>query len=316
MLMLVNSLMFPVIVAVICNDESFFSDVCFVETAKKTLVSFFIINSLWALLERIFMYNIIPFYVKSTIEYVGEKIIFRSSALWGHGLAGAFVTTMLMMFFLYDESLSLFKKNALFILGFLAILCFNSRFDIVLCGAIYAIFLLSHIFSLKQIGASKRIFLLILALLGVFIGYLAMSKFGFGSRLLEMGLFDENSAGARTKIFDIFKYYDFSDFLLGIDAGSVQKVMSRSGFSALINENILLIFMFRFGLLFLIPLVYFAQKMVQCCMEFYPLRQKLLYGGCFLSIIMTFNSITTRESYFAIFILLLFVYRPKKCKHE
>ena len=62
---------------------------------------------------------------------------FRSCGLWGHPLSNSCILSLMMPFILLQNEFSIKKKNLLWSIGMLALLCFNSRFSIVLSAVVY-----------------------------------------------------------------------------------------------------------------------------------------------------------------------------------
>ena len=312
-LMFVNSLILPIIIALSLGRVEFSIDFQARLKIKKIIISFLIVNSIWAILERLLLYHLIP-YVNTATEWIDKNDYFRSSALWGHGLANSLVTTIIMLFVLFDESEKISKRLKLYTLGTIALICFNSRFFLLYSVVIFIVYVLYVIFINKaHKNVQQRKLLIILSILYLISFIIVVFYWGLSSRLTQMGIYDAESSAARIVIFDIFKYYSWNDFLFGINHSNVAIIMHSAGLNV-INENVWIIFMMRFGLipLLLILLVYFY--FFKIVFRKYRRSHALFICTSLLICISTFNSITTREGYLAIFTLSAFVFQPTNKK--
>lgn len=307
-LMLMNSLLLPVFISLALDCCNFRYDFNLKKRLKSLINIFVIVNSSLAIFERLILYNFIPMSVQINSAWFSEANMFRSSALWGHGLAGAFVTTILIGFILTDKKQNLKKRLKLFFLGVFAVLCFNSRFFIVWNILFFAVVAIFTYFNKKTLSSQRNLIFLSSFLFGIG-AFVLIVVLGIAGRLTTMGLYDESSSAARLEIFSIFNYYKISDFILGIPESEVEMVYYISGLN-IINENAWIIFLMRFGLVFSIPLIVLYAAVYIRIFSHYPFFFALMLPLSFLISASTFNSITTREGYLAIFTLCAFIYQP------
>lgn len=274
----------------------------------KFIYFFFYIECGIAIIEKIFMIHLFPQVGIAgdlfDLDYSGE---FRSTALLGHPLANATVITLILSFILLSNKP--FKRKLLYwLLGFLAILCFNTRMAIVLNIGVFTIYC-SSIFFYKNTSIWNRTYIIVFLLIsGCIIGY-AISK-GFGGRLINMGLYDEGSASVRMDIWDIFDYYSVGNLLYrGIDFVQLNNIMFNAGVGQMIIENFWLVFLLRFGFLMLILMT------IAYCLFFRNLSKGLTIRQClyiyipFLIQTSSFNSIATGSNILSFLVLFLFVFR-------
>lgn len=264
--------------------------------ARKVIVSFYIVECVLAILERIFTQN---FFVSVNTGYEG----FRSYSLIGHPLQNALCVSIMMSFILFSDIKYRLKLVAL---GIVAILCFNTRSTIVFWGVaclIYWCYLVRH--NRRQ-AKKYTLFVIVAGLLLVFL----VLNYNLGNRLLEMGLYDENSASVRLRIFDIFKYYSLSDFILGLPAKNLNLILFQSGVDGLIIENYWLMFVLRFGIIFtillFICLLYFLLDLLKGKRDF----EKWFIIISFLLISSTNNSLSVpNNAILMCFVLCSFAFK-------
>lgn len=206
---------------------------------------FFIINSTMAIVE----------YVRGAIFFPtlpGEKELFfwgyfRSMALKGHPLANSGITCLIMMFvMLYCKSNV--KKSLLILLGFLAILCFNSRFTLVVSSLMFALFVVYEVF-VRKVRFRWKFFYLI-TVVGLICLTVYLFSMGWGSRLVEYGLVGDDSSMVRVEILNIFNY-GWTNFLIGVPPNDVKCILTSIGFRGII-ENCWILLMLRYGIPFLL----------------------------------------------------------------
>lgn len=65
---------------------------------------------------------------------------------------------------------------------------------------------------------------------------------------MNIGLYDDDSAGARLQVLLVFDKYAYSDFIWGMTLDETTELMHSSGIYGVINENPWLIFCFVSGL--------------------------------------------------------------------
>lgn len=250
-------------------DQRIFKKVFFV------LIAFFLTEVLIAIFEKIQGTAVFGWVNNgSAFMTLGSGNEFRSVALLGHPLQNALTVSILMSFIL-TSPLKKKYKYTLWMLGFISILCFNTRAAIV--GNVL-VFLFYYIYNIKSFVKSHSLSNLFIGIVCIFSCVYFVLYTDLGGRLKDMGLFDENSAQVRVDVWSIFDYFPLNDFLWGISPVAKDLILYKTGLYA--TENFWIDWLFTYGLIFLIPFVisYFCWI-------------KYLYGGYSrISIIITLST--------------------------
>ncbi len=299
-----NGLMLPALISLIIRGMP-------IQTVRKIrpwVIGFVIFNSLFAVAERLLFVNFFPF----TGSETGGGVIdgtFRSSALQNHPLNNALMTSTIMSFLLWDKSLPLLKKYGAICLGFVSLLCFNTRSSIVLWGAILGVHFIGVLLSnKKRVKKAKPVLILGMAVAVTALMYLLFVA-GWGNRLLEIDLSDDSSAAARLEVWAIFDYYSLNDFLFGTSADSFGRVLDRIGMARV--ENYWLIFIVRYGVIFTALLTFMYVRLFRRLFSGYKTIQVLFITGVFLLLSSTNNSLAFSEQPLSVFIICCYVFSPK-----
>ena len=218
---------------------------------RRIIYIFYIVNCLLAIGERLMKHCLFPNLGFET-GFNETSTDFRSFALYGHPLSNSAITLLLMNVVLISK-MPINKKIGMWFLGFCAILCFNSRFALVLGSLSYLCYIIKEVFFSRNRIKYKTLYIFQVLLIAVIISYLLTQ--GFGDRLTNMGLYDDDSAGARIQIFSIFNESKWSDFIFGLPYHDVVSLQLRSGTGDLIIENCWIVFLLRYGFIFLILMI-------------------------------------------------------------
>lgn len=240
-----------------------------------------------------------------------DKYGFRSIALGGHPLANSCITTTIMTFILLSNIRNE-KKLLLWILGFISLLCFNSRFSLVIAASIFFIFIIKELTSSKT--SLKWKVLYIIYVLIMTIAAVKLLSMGFGDRLTSLGLFDAGSAGVRIYIFSMFEGKSFSDFIWGIPYSEVEQLQYESHTENLIIENCWILFLFRFGFIFLSIMIVAYIPLFKKFLSSYNLFSKCMIIIPWIIIISSSNSLATGGLAITTLLLLIYTYSPKQNK--
>ena len=304
--MYINSLILPLFLSfVLLGQVNEDTELSF--KTRKLIIAFFVIECSLAIIERIIGYNLFPFVLQQDFQV--EDSLFRSSALYGHALSNALIVCIIWSFILFSN-MQLEKKMKYVALGFLALLCFNTRFAIVASLLLFVVYICYYFKSVKNVKIKRR-FILYIVSIGI-VSIFIFFAFGWGGRLLEMGLYDISSASVRTDLFKIFNYFDISNFLFGIPAEEVQFIKEYSGIGSLIIENYWLIYLFRFGLYFLIILTFLYILVFKRMLEGYNRFITISISFFFVLVSSSNNSLDTGDPYIAIFFLCCYAFRQIK----
>lgn len=274
----------------------------------KLFLIFFVIETLLAATERVIGTNIFGLRgFDSDLAQTEFTDGFRSCSLHGHPLQNALIVSTSMSFILISK-LNVKMKMFLWSLGFFSILCFNTRSSIVgnaLLFFVYALYLLRKGGSLKK--QEKRFFYFMFVVI-LISGLILFFYMGFGSRLMEMGLFDDDSAQVRLDVGNIFDFYPLESFLWGLDGDSYDLVLKVSGIDIL--ENFYLVFMLRCGFVFLLFYLFLYIRLIVSLYKGYDNFTKWYTGGAFILLASTNNSLSTTGISLFLFLMLIVIFNP------
>jgi hypothetical protein len=103
-----------------------------------TLLTFFITNCVLAMVEYKLQTNLFDYRFVEGFSNFTEKTEFRAFGLMEHPLQSANITLIIMSFIMISKDIKRSLKIVLLTLGTLAVLCFNSRFAIIICFCMLA----------------------------------------------------------------------------------------------------------------------------------------------------------------------------------
>ncbi|WP_316771000.1 hypothetical protein [Pedobacter frigiditerrae] len=311
---IINCLLIPVLVSalvpvVIDKGKVIVKNLTEALSFRNLILVFYVVECVWAVFERLFTLNIFPF---SQIgdERVTEALTteeFRSSALINHPLQNALCVSIIMSFILIT-SIKVKYKYALWALGFLAILCFNTRSSIAGWIVLFAVFTYHSQIYNKKISVREKSYIIrftVFAAIGVLV---LMFSVNWGQRLLEMGLFDDSSSQARIDVLGLFANQNLSDLLLGISQADINKRVYMLDLITI--ENFWLIYLFKYGIIFTVLLVILFSKLFKRILNGYQPFQKFFVLTCFIGISSTNNSLAVPSPALAIFILCCYSFNP------
>ena len=276
----------------------------------KVLIMFFIVECSIAILERIFQINFFPWSQNEKGVVIAETFdnvkVFRSCALLGHSLQNALTVSTIMSFILVSKLKDTYKYS-LWLLGYIAILCFNTRTSIVGNILILLVYSFVQVFGM---GKKKTTFsftsllriIPVIALIAVFV-----LSFDLGGRLFEMGLVDDSSAQVRINTWSIFNYFDLSDFLFGLSPDKVRLILIKSGIRT--TENFWIDFLLRLGLIVLLIIVIIYVKLVSQIYRGYKMIPRFFTAVTFVLLASTNNSLSA--TWLPLFVYLFSIYAFK-----
>lgn len=282
---------------------------------RKIILAFFITNSSIAILERLFAIHFIPyynggrFYLEAEIEYIS---MFRSHALRNHPLSNALLTSIIMSFILVTPYLKNIHKTTLFLLGYISILCFNTRGCIITTSILTYLFLIYNITTKNVLKLNKKKTIIVICLATSLVIY--MFSLNYGGRLLEEDNLNDTSIEARFKVFDAFAKIRFSELLFGgLTIVEIQKLVGLKSI-----ENYWFLFICRFGVLFLSLFVFYFYKILKKWFKREFFASKLYIVLIFLLTSSVNNSIYGGDPAIALLILCSFAFLPSihNCNHH
>lgn len=300
----VSSIILPVSLS--CLLDTYSGDERLRHKIQKIILWFFYIECGMSIVERILKVHFLGDGGDDTISFM-ESYEFRSQSLWGHPLSNAGMMTYLLVFILQWDEISIKRKNILWGLGMLALLCFNSRMAIVCSAALYVLI------NYKELSHSKHkitILFFMCLLAGGF--FYALFFTPLGGRLLNMGLYGSDySSLARTQILDIFDGLDLNKYMfIGIPYSQIEIIQIKAGLDFLIIENPWIIFIFRYGIVQTVAMVVFFIPIFKKWLLPYGKVNAIIVSVFFLAIVSSSNSLGVGST--AIVQLLLFAYAFKK----
>ncbi len=260
----------------------------------------FILLSSTLILERVLGINFFPAYIDS--EFVDMTDIakgFRSTGFFGHPLQNALIVYVFISYILSSRSFSITHKYIYSFIGLLAISCCNTRAAMVLTAATIAIYTL-HLLFARNVKLKMKVVIIIIGVI-IVVGSIQLLLSGFvGSRIIEMGLFDDSSAKVRLDIFNMFDLFSLKSFFVGLDEMQKLGLMSYLGY--VIIENFWLVWLINYGVVFLVPFIIFYYKMLRK----YFMQIKLINNFMMLSFFIlasTNNSLAAQHRPLTIFLL-------------
>lgn len=269
---------------------------------------FYISECSLAVVERVLSKNLPILRADSVFEgmnNVEADLSFRSEALLGHPLQNALVVSSAMSFILCSR-MGVVWKFSLWGLGFLAILCFNTRFAII--NSMF--FLLVYLCNISRwhLSFREKRKLYLLSFFFSFIVLILFFKVGVADRLMNMGLLDSSSSSARLKLFDIFINVDYTMFLLPLDPGVQSSLMAY--WKIPIIENFWILYLFGFGAIFLLFAIFIYYKLLKNMYRTYSRFAALFTFLCFIITASTNNSLATSWHMLFYYLFFILVFDP------
>ncbi|WP_035668042.1 VpsF family polysaccharide biosynthesis protein [Flavobacterium sp. 83] len=300
-----NGLLLPVLISIIIKHMPR----SITKNLRSLLLFFLICNSAMAILERVLNFNFFPFTGSYIItDWVSEDTSFRSTAFQNHPLNNALMTSILMSFVLIDAEISIWKKYAYLLSGFLSLLCFNTRSSIVLWAIVlvcyFVLNLSSRKTSMKQI---KPLIIIAFSLVIMTIFYFFITL-NWGDRLLNIDVTSDKSALARFEIWSIFDHYSIMDFLFGMSSDEYNNILSIMSFGHV--ENYWIIFVIRYGLIFTFLFTFAYFKLFKSLLSFYRTRDVIFISIIFLFLSSTNNSLAFNDQVLSVFLLCCYAFMP------
>lgn len=246
-------------------------------------ISLFVLELLLAIYERFTGTLLFSYALYNPLDINGmvDAGFFRSNSLLGHPLSNALCVSVVLTFVATSE-LKAKIKYPLLVLGFIALLCFNARFAIVIS-------VLSYVLHYMITNKSKIKGFFVLTILGLVFLFVIIN-FNLGDRLLGQGIkSDDDSILARL---EILKMLDFVDVSLLYKGLGFEFVEAKLGL--LHVENWFLMVLFDTGLLVAIYFVYLIFKIAFLALKNYIIIDKLYIFGVFIVIASSNNSLATQ----------------------
>lgn len=278
---------------------------------SRSIFILYIIECVIAIFERIIGSYVFGWVTKDDgiIMSLGDANEFRSTAMFGHPLQNALVVSTLMAFILFSE-IKTKTKLWLWFLGYISIMCFNTRSSMVGDAMMLGLFLFSKVLSSK--GKGKIKYFMLLLLISATLLYL-LFRTSLGGRLVEMGLVDDTSAQVRINTWSIFDYFSLSNFLWGHSTKEAADFSYSAGLIA--TENFWIDWMFLYGLVTILIYVVLMFHLLKSLYVDY--KRIAILGTCcnFWLLASTNNSLSTSFIPLLVFILCIIIFSPKNEKY-
>jgi len=250
-------------------------------------------------------------YNKGLVHY-GSASGFRSVALFGSPLNNALIVTTMMLFYLFNADISFKRKISLWILGLVAVFCFNARGAIIINLFSFVIFIAGQTMNRVKIGGRHYALFAIITFAIVWLMYYN----GWGDRLWNLrDISGDSSLSVRFRLFEYIANIDWSDYLWGNSVESIRHEMTTL-IGVRIIENFWILYIFHLGL---IATLFFAACYFVLCrllLKPYRLFDKSVIAGAFLVLASVNNSLYSGFVPLFTFLLCCYVYQPVALKRS
>lgn len=293
-----NMLLLPIMISFLYPSKDEF----FKTRIRYLLVLFYCVDSFWSIGERVIGKNIFPFTGVADANVIIYSLEgFRSTALQDHPLNNALCLTAIMLFVLSSKQFMLKTKMVLFTLGFMAILCFNTRSSMILWSLTLLVFITNIVFSRKKgiSNVTKIKFVFMITIIFALVIYV-VNRFDLGDRLMSQKLMDD-SALVRVRSIDLFLNSNFTSILFGLPSDKIEYLMYKS--DILIIENFWIIYFLRYGLIGFSLLIIGYSLLLKRILGTYSRYAKIFCIGFFFLLASTNNSFAVYAQPMCIFIL-------------
>ena len=296
-----NTLLLLYLFTLMYNDRSRIQK----ETCLKMILLSYVVTCVMAIVERVFLYHFFPLVLTDDelIFQFQSQEGFRSTALHNHPLSNALFITIIMLFIFVSKMKNTYKL-LFWGLGYLAILCFNTRSSMILWPLLLAIYFIYENFRNKKMDVIHVYGLTAVVVAGLFF---AVSTFGLGDRLFEAKALMDDSANVRVAVWEMFTKQDLLKLFFSFGYSSQETAMIMSHSNIHIIENSFVIFFFNYGgILFIAVLVsyYFAFRQY---MSRYTIFQSLF---CILGFLVLGNTNNGIGDYSLSTLLLCAMFMP------
>lgn len=285
---LLNALFFPVLTILMLQNNLNEDEKLIKRKVFKIIIVFFIAECSIAIIERILYINFFPATMHIFKGVAGvDDITFRSAGLQNHALLNVLCIITVLLFVLYSNIKT--KHKLLYsILGTLALLSFNSRMALLVWAIIITVFIFKIIKQKsKNIITYWSIFIFIFVVLGSSLLFL-MLKYNLGGRLLGNNIVDDSGI-VRIKVLQILTDFDFTFFLKGHTQSVLDDIILAMNILAI--ENFWIIFLLKYGLIFLLLIIISFYKIIKKHIKGYNLSSKVFIVIFFFFLASTNNSL-------------------------
>jgi len=256
----------------------------------------------WRLSHNFFTYQLLTNYTDNWVD-VG---FFRSTSLLGHPLANAQVVAVFMTFFAVAD----FKKKIiqiifLYLLGYVALFCFNARGAIL----VVTVFVTPYfIWKINKIAPKKIKLIINVGVICIFLGmFYIIAGTSMGNRLTGKELIDD-SGQTRFEVINFYKHYKTNDDFLWGHPDNYVYMMGKLGAAGVENGVITLIL--EYGIIFTIPLLILLFRFQYRKLSMYSKSDKWLLLLVFY-LIGNMNPNLAEPIQWLMWIFVYYVFRPE-----
>lgn len=270
---------------------------------KKFIVTFFVIECFVAFIEKVLSNYLFAEGVWGVDE--GVSYGFRSAAFLGHPLQNALCVSVIMSFILTSSDFKPLHKYSLTFLGWLSLLCFNTRSSILLWFFLIVMSLLGDIF--KKGSFKKKVLSVLLIVVGISVVLYFLFELHWGDRLLYGELMD-GSAMTRVNVYDIFDYISEINLWWGTPSDVLWQAQLRA--DCLVIENSFIMFVLHFGIVFTAALVVLVANIIRKLLKDYSFKSKAFIIITFLLIANANNALAVSAIPLAVFFICSVYFTP------
>jgi len=269
---------------------------------RNILLVFFTIECLLSIYERVFFINLFP-YKGIEESFIVQDIFFRSTSLLGHPLNNSLVVSLLIAFIL-NSSLNKVLKLGLVFLGFISLLCFNSRFAIIVWLVLLPLNFGRQMFQ-KKVNSSSLWLNLPFVLLFCFVIYGLINNYEIGARLFKNDVLD-GSARTRIDVYDSLYYIDINTYLFG-DSQQYNSIMKRLDSAGV--ENSFIVFIIKYGLLFFLISLVLLYQFIKSSICGFGIFQKFIIVSAFIIVGLSNNGLVNPYVW-GVFAIGIYSFKP------
>lgn len=266
---------------------------------KTIIIAIYFLECILAIYERVFTVNIFPYNIDADVVDV-ENWMFRSTGFFGHPLTNAVVVSTINGFILCEKFSDRFKLLS-FVVGFIALLCFNARGAIIIQSLIGLFFLGLLI---KQ-NKTLRILPLVMFACGMAIYLLFYTS--LGGRLIHEDEILDGSAQTRLDVFRAFNYISDTDFLFG-NPNNYLRITELLGAAGVENSYIVMII--NYGIILSLLLFVALYRMINNHISKFSFIHKCILLSSFL-VVGSLNNSLAGSTPWIVFLICIRVFYLK-----
>lgn len=242
----VDTLTMPaVIVLILCRFDQ-----AQLRGVYRLMLSLLLINAVIALGEAAVRRTLIPFSIGDAVVTFNSGSDFRATALLGHPLENALVTSVMLLAAL-DVPMSAMRRLGMSILFVLSLLAFGGRTSFLLSTIVLLAY--ATVRCLRGLRTGKYSYFRTVGVLTVVVlaspvATALVWASGLGERVLSK-LYLDDSAEVRLRIYDVFDYIDASGLFFGLSPERIQLVSAWIGLDPTFEtiENFWLLMLLQLG---------------------------------------------------------------------